>query len=120
MGFALSGGMAGRTFVVGDIHGDLGALDRLLERLPAPDARDTLVFLGDYVDRGPDSRGVIERVRELSSNGPARVVALRGNHEDKWIESYHEPDLGFLIPRVNGCAHTFQSFVGGAPLDDDD
>ncbi len=112
--------MSARTFVVGDIHGDLAALDRLLERLPVMGADDTLVFLGDYVDRGTESRGVIERVIELQQSGPAKVVALRGNHEDKWIDCYREPDLGFLMPRVNGCANTFRSFVDEAPLDEDD
>ena len=112
--------MARRTFVIGDVHGDLGALDRLLARLPAMDARDTIVFLGDYVDRGPDSKGVIERVQALAADGPAKVVPLRGNHEDKWIECYDQPDLGFLIPRVNGCANTFRSFVEEAPLAEDD
>src|SRR5262245_18138820 len=120
MRFAHRGRMAGRTIVVGDVHGDLGALDHLLPRLPALDARDTMVFLGDYVDRGPDSRGVIERVQSLAARGPMKVVTLRGNHEDKWIECYDEPDLAFLIPRVNGCANMFRSFTGGAPLPDDD
>lgn len=113
-------GRVGRTFAIGDIHGDLRALDRLLARLPALTAQDTLVFLGDYIDRGPDARGVIARVQELQRDCPAKVVALRGNHEDKWIECWHEPDLGFLLPRVNGCLSTFRSFAGGATLDDDD
>jgi serine/threonine protein phosphatase 1 len=112
--------VGGRTFVIGDIHGDLAALDHVLSRLPALTRADTLLFLGDYVDRGPDSRGVIERVQQLQKDGPARVVALRGNHEDKWIECYHEADLGFLLPSVNGCAHTFRSFVDEQPLDEDD
>jgi Calcineurin-like phosphoesterase len=109
-----------RTFAIGDIHGDLAALDRLLARLPRLTADDTLVFLGDYVDRGSHSRGVIERVQQLQRYCPAKVVALRGNHEDKWIECWQDPDLGFLLPRVNGCAATFRSFTGGPPLDEDD
>jgi serine/threonine protein phosphatase 1 len=117
---ALQEAVHGRTFVIGDIHGDLVALDCLLARLPSLGRRDTLVFLGDYVDRGPDSRGVIERVQELQVDGPAKVVALRGNHEDKWIECYEEPDLGFLLPPVNGCANTVRSFVEELPLDEDD
>jgi serine/threonine protein phosphatase 1 len=105
--------VSARTFAIGDIHGDLRALDRLLRRLPRLTARDTLVFLGDYVDRGLDSRGVIERVQELQRTSPAKIVALRGNHEDKWIECYREPDLGFLIPSVNGCGSTFRSYASG-------
>ena len=48
--------MAGRTFAIGDIHGDLAALELLLARLPTLTAEDTLVFLGDYIDRGPELR----------------------------------------------------------------
>jgi serine/threonine protein phosphatase 1 len=109
-----------RTFAIGDIHGDLQALDRLLARMPRLTPADTLVFLGDYIDRGSDSRGVIARVQELQRTSPAKVVALRGNHEDKWIECWHEPDLGFLLPRVNGCFSTYRSFTSGGFDDDDD
>ena len=68
--------MPGRTFVVGDIHGDLAALDTLLARLPDLDADDTLVFLGDYLDRGPDSAGVIARVRALEEATPAKLSLI--------------------------------------------
>src|SRR5215213_6317702 len=67
-----------RTLAIGDIHGCLTALDTLLGFVqPKPD--DRLVFLGDYVDRGPDSKGVLDRVIELHKAG--RAVCLRGNHE---------------------------------------
>jgi serine/threonine protein phosphatase 1 len=108
--------VSARTFVIGDIHGDSAALEVLLARLPAMTREDTVVFLGDYVDRGPDSRGVIERVWRLQRECPARVVPLRGNHEDEWIGCYHEPKLGFLLPRRNGCMDMYRSFVGGPPL----
>jgi serine/threonine protein phosphatase 1 len=105
--------MTGRTFAIGDIHGDSSALDAALAKLPERTAEDTLVFLGDYVDRGPDSRGVIERVRELSLRGPAKVVALRGNHEDAWVQSYFEsPHVGFLLPEPNGAGATYRSLLG--------
>lgn len=69
----------GRTIAVGDIHGCSIAFSRLLEALELqPD--DTLVTLGDYVDRGPDTRGVIERLLELQSC--CRLVTLLGNHEE--------------------------------------
>jgi serine/threonine protein phosphatase 1 len=67
-----------RRFVIGDIHGCAKALRTVIECIdPCPD--DELIFLGDYVDRGPDSRGVIDQIIELQSR--CRVVALRGNHE---------------------------------------
>ena len=48
-------------YAIGDIHGELEKLDELLELLPL-ESDDTLVFVGDYIDRGPDARGVVERV----------------------------------------------------------
>jgi serine/threonine protein phosphatase 1 len=67
-----------RTLAVGDIHGCSAALDALLA-VVQPTPADLLVFLGDYVDRGPDSRGVIDRLIALRQSH--RVVCLRGNHE---------------------------------------
>lgn len=67
-----------RRFVIGDIHGCSKALRTLIESI-APSGDDELVFLGDYIDRGPDSRDVVEQILELQSR--CRVVALRGNHE---------------------------------------
>jgi serine/threonine protein phosphatase 1 len=67
-----------RTLVVGDIHGCSAALDALLAAV-RPTPADLLVFLGDYVDRGPDSKGVIDRLIALKHSH--RVVCLRGNHE---------------------------------------
>jgi len=112
--------MGGRTFAIGDIHGDLQALDTLLARLPALDTDDTLVFLGDYVDRGPDSAGVVARLRALATSCPARVVALRGNHEDAWLQVVDGGWPEFILPRNNGCLECYRSFTGGpAPADDE-
>ena len=67
-----------RTLAIGDIHGCLTALDTLLGFVqPTPD--DQLVFLGDYIDRGPDSKGVLDRLLELKQT--RQIVCLRGNHE---------------------------------------
>ncbi len=101
----------GRTFVIGDIHGERALLDALLGHLPfiAPD--DALVFLGDYVDRGPDSRGVIERLRRLPEQIVGKVVFLRGNHEDALLRTMDEGDPSFLMPPGNGVAATFSAFT---------
>lgn len=78
-----------RAYVVGDVHGRLDLLDRLLgaiaddHALRGP-AKGLLVLLGDLVDRGPASAQVIERVRTLSLPG-FRVVALAGNHEEVFL-----------------------------------
>jgi calcineurin-like phosphoesterase family protein len=100
----------GRTFAIGDIHGDLEALETLFARLPALMPTDTLVFLGDYVDRGPDSEGVVRWIRELAETTSAKIVLLRGNHEDAWIQVVDTGWPEFIIPRGNGCLETYRSF----------
>jgi len=111
--------VAGRTFAIGDIHGDLASLLTLLERLPPLTAEDTMVFLGDYVDRGPDSAAVIQHVRELQDASPAKVIALRGNHEDAWLQIIDRGWPEFVFPRQNGCLECYRSFTGGEPPRDD-
>jgi serine/threonine protein phosphatase 1 len=102
-----------RSFIFGDIHGDLAALDRVLLQLPPLTGKDTLVFLGDYLDRGPASAQVIGRVMQLSERTPARVVALRGNHEDAWLRVLDEGWDNFVATPKNGTLATLRSFVGG-------
>ena len=108
--------MAGRTFVVGDIHGDLVHLEALFEGLPPLDADDTVVFLGDYLDRGPQSAQVVDFVRtRLPARTAAKVVALRGSHEDAWLKVRRQGWLEFVLPVGNGCMATVRSFRGGPP-----
>jgi serine/threonine protein phosphatase 1 len=71
-----------RTIAVGDIHGCSAALAALLDAVRLGPA-DTVVALGDYIDRGPDSRGVLERL--LALEGRCRLVPLLGNHEELLI-----------------------------------
>ena len=75
----------GRIFAVGDIHGQLAKLEALLTRIDPDPARDELVFLGDYVDRGPDSRGVVQRLIDLAQ-GELSASFLRGNHEQMLLD----------------------------------
>jgi len=84
-----------RIFAVGDIHGHADALDRLLKRLTPVPGRDSLVFLGDYVNRGPDVRGVLERLRTLMIEMPG-VVCLEGNHERALLDYARTGDAGLL------------------------
>ncbi len=77
-----------RIYAVGDIHGRADLLDRLAQRigadLAARPAREAVtVFVGDYVDRGLDSRGVVERLAR--ADFPTRIVPLRGNHEEAML-----------------------------------
>ena len=69
-----------RIAVVGDLHGDSGALGSLLDSVDTK--KDGVVFLGDYADRGPDGIEVIDTIRDLMKRSPQNVVALKGNHED--------------------------------------
>lgn len=70
-------------YAIGDIHGELEKLDELLESLPI-ELGDRLVFLGDYIDRGPDSPGVIDRLIELRER--QECVFLLGNHESMFLD----------------------------------
>jgi serine/threonine protein phosphatase 1 len=99
-----------RTFVIGDIHGDLAALTTLLGRLPELTVEDTIVFLGDFIDRGPHSAEVVELVRALPEHVPAKIVALRGNHEDAWLRVIDQGWPGFLLPSGNGCMECLRSY----------
>jgi len=78
-----------RTFVIGDVHGCLDELDRLLDGIE-PGPADTVCLLGDYIDRGPTPRGVIDRLIRLSGEGPC-CVFLKGNHEDMFLAFLGEP-----------------------------
>jgi serine/threonine protein phosphatase 1 len=70
-------------FAIGDIHGSLRTLRKLVAgcRQHADGRAMTFVLLGDYVDRGPDSAGVIRYLIELQAQPSERVIALKGNHE---------------------------------------
>src|SRR6185295_6249873 len=73
-----------RSFAIGDIHGCIDEVNVLLDGL-RPAADDTLVFLGDYIDRGPSPKAVIDRLLRLRREGP-RCIFLRGNHEDMFLD----------------------------------
>ena len=80
-----------RVYAVGDIHGRLDLLDVLLDKIAEDDARrgrsDTeIIFLGDLVDRGPESAGVVERLRLLAGHD-RRLRFLTGNHEEIFLKA---------------------------------
>lgn len=99
-----------RFFAVGDIHGCHRKLVTLLSRLPLDREQDTLVFLGDYINRGPDSRKVLDTLIGLERNY-RRVIFLKGNHEQALLdyELYGEPDDLRLL-RVMGIEATAESY----------
>jgi len=101
------------VFAIGDLHGCPDELEVLLARLGAG-AEDTFVFLGDYVDRGPAVRALIERLLRLRGEGP-RTVFLRGNHEDMLLAYLGLPGRYPDAYLGNGGAATLASY--GVPTD---
>ncbi|MBY3035691.1 serine/threonine protein phosphatase [Rhizobium laguerreae] len=75
------------TFAIGDIHGCIDPLNRMIDRIAAYAPGGTVVFVGDYVDRGPDSKSVLDRIIAGPSE-PWRWICLKGNHEDMMVAAY--------------------------------
>ena len=94
-----------RTIAIGDVHGCSAALDAILGAIdPRPD--DTLITLGDYINRGPDSRGVIERLLQLRAE--CRLVPLLGNHEEVLLEARRGIEPEYFL--AMGGAATLASY----------
>ena len=100
----MASGSPEKIFAIGDVHGCAGELRMLLNKLPL--TRDSVVvFLGDYVDRGPDSKQVIDTVLELREQ--CKVVTLKGNHEALFLSFLKDPSseaAGMFIYKI-GRAH---------------
>ena len=105
--------MSERLIAIGDIHGCKTALERLLDSIQ-PTAEDTIVTLGDYVDRGPDSRGVIDRLIQLG--GETRHVGLMGNHEEMMLEVIKQRTPHEMWLR-HGGVETLDSYAFAGSLD---
>jgi serine/threonine protein phosphatase 1 len=88
------------VYAVGDVHGRADLLSRIIERIDrdagaaAPELKPALVFLGDYVDRGPDSKSVIDQLIALTASDRFEVRALKGNHEETLLAFLKEAGLG--------------------------
>ncbi len=100
-----------RLYVIGDIHGRLDLLDRMIDKIDR-DAKEhgatsLTVTLGDYIDRGPDSRGVLDRL--LSNPFPGNYVALKGNHEALLQAFLVDPATGAQWRHLGGL-ETLHSF----------
>jgi serine/threonine protein phosphatase 1 len=104
------------TYAIGDIHGEVTLLRRLLVLLPFRE-EDTLVFLGDYLDRGEDSVATILALRELKRSH-SRCVFLRGNHEEAWLDCWdgasfsHPPDIAGALKVWDDCDGSVPFVVG--------
>lgn len=106
------------TYAIGDIHGCADQLDRLLGKIEEHRAGRPrkLVFLGDYIDRGPDSAKVVATLRKLQAADPERVVCLRGNHEQMMIDAIRTGDDHLYHHwLMNGGEAALDSFEAAMP-----
>lgn len=100
-----------KKWVIPDIHGCAKTLKALLEQQVQPASDDLLIFLGDYIDRGPDSKGVVDYLMQLQANGQ-QMIALRGNHEEYLllaIEKDKELRAGSIFRRKKN--HLFDKWL---------
>ncbi len=100
-----------RIFAIGDIHGCFDKIHALLARLPADHTRDKIVFLGDYVDRGPDSKKVLDLVIGLHKEYPSSFVFLKGNHEAMFLDYLENGPLKQSFLEFGGTK-TLESYGG--------
>ncbi len=110
-------------FAIGDVHGEASKLhalhDAILERIAFDKRPARIIHLGDYVDRGPDSRGVIERIMALEAlfagSTTIEVISLMGNHEQMMLDAYDaKSDAGHWWSQ--GGAETADSYADGNDL----
>ena len=107
--------MPPRTFVIGDVHGCAATLRRLVDETLRPLPADHIYLLGDTIDRGPDSKGVLDFIFELRRRRLS-VSSVRGNHEEMCLhagEGYFDLDLW----TSNGGQSTLESFQADGPGD---
>lgn len=98
-------------FAVGDIHGCYEPLRALMARLDAvAEGSETIVFVGDYVDRGAQSRQVLEWLFDMNREHPEKVVCLMGNHERMMLDFIDDPAGRGAIWLKNGGLDTLASF----------
>lgn len=99
------------TWAIGDIHGCYKTLRELIEKKIQPSTHDTLVFVGDYIDRGPSSREVIDYIMNLEAQG-IRTIPLQGNHEELLLKNYFwelNPPKSLFLKKKNPFADTWFS-----------
>jgi len=97
-----------RRIAIGDIHGCYRTLKKLIESQVKPEKDDEIYFVGDYIDRGPRSREVLDYIIDLKWKG-YKVFPIRGNHEDLMIKAFSDEKY-LLAWFQNGAETTLQSF----------
>ncbi|MCM3337524.1 serine/threonine protein phosphatase [Paenibacillus sp. MER TA 81-3] len=96
-----------RILAISDIHGELEKFEQLLETVHYDPNQDQLLLLGDYIDRGPRSRDVIQKVRVLQQQG---AIALMGNHEKMMLDAFRNEDKALGRWFRNGARQTLLSY----------
>lgn len=99
-----------KVFVVGDIHGCLDMLSSLIDKIPWRPDKDRLIFLGDFIDRGDDSKGVVDYVLALKRCSP-HIRCLMGNHEPVLLDYLSGRAQGLFLS--NGGLKTLESYLVG-------
>jgi len=97
-----------KIFAIGDIHGSYDRLKTLMDKIPIDFSRDTLVFIGDYIDRGPHSVEVVDYLIKLKNRFPD-VIFLKGNHEDMLDKFINGADRFTYL--LNGGQQTLDSYL---------
>jgi serine/threonine protein phosphatase 1 len=105
-----------RILVISDIHGESEKFEQLLEKVDFNAEEDQLILGGDYIDRGINSKAVVEKVQELAKKG---AIALKGNHEKMMMEAFHNEDGGLARWLRNGAADTLRSYGFTVTYEDD-
>lgn len=104
--------MTQRIFAIGDIHGESQLLGQILSSIvPTLTPDDLVVFVGDYIDRGEDSLGVIDQILDLVDRFPGQIVTLKGNHEQLMQQWFVDPNA-FWLEAMEGWA-TIDSYLAG-------
>jgi diadenosine tetraphosphatase ApaH/serine/threonine PP2A family protein phosphatase len=106
-----------KIFIVGDIHGCLDMLKRLMDQIEWRPDIDRLVFLGDYIDRGDDPKGVVDFILELLKSSTL-IECLIGNHEAMFLDYLARRDRGLFL--INGGWTTVASYHMDGDIRDND
>jgi serine/threonine protein phosphatase 1 len=103
--------MPGNLYAIGDIHGSLEALERLMDQINPDLQRDRLLFVGDYIDRGPQSKGVVDYILRLQRQFPAgQIICLKGNHEAMFLDFLQGREKALFL--LNGGKATLEDYWG--------
>jgi serine/threonine protein phosphatase 1 len=103
--------MRENLYAIGDLHGSLASLERLMDKISPDLERERLVFVGDYIDRGPESPGVVDYIVRLKNLAPpGQIICLKGNHEAMFLDFLAGgPSEMFL---ANGGLATLEAYWG--------